>query len=498
MLQKVINFFSARFRHLQARTGVPYSVYQAALDRLAQRENEQLLSGLTRQMVVDLYDNWRAGKYATLQLVWEQLEEQDPTLKTVIDSRQGALAEMPWRVTIDSAAVGEDAELQQLAEQQQDYLTRVLNRVDNMEEAILHLGMADFRGYAALEITGSASRRMVWNVIEPWNLSRPVKRGPWLYNPEADDSLTNLEELDMDRVIIREVARPVDLSAMFLIVSAGHAMNSWGAWLDTFGVPSIFLELPPNTSERDARKWDDVASKILAEGRGTIPAGTKIHTVETTQNSSDAFVSRLKDARESILAAALGGTLTVTTEAGSGTLAGNAHTDSLSRLCARTAAGVAAAVNRQFVRSALNAQFPQRPHLVYFDLSYEQEDDRQATATMLATYAQAGYYPDEATASELAGIELHRETAPAAPMFSREPEPQARQATAPVVLSREEGQEPAAQEDGSPLTADELALFRHYATTTDLQPADLAAEYEDALTAALQSGLTGAPNTETA
>lgn len=509
MLQKVIDYCRATYRNLTARKGVPVYVYPAAQDRLQQREAQQLLSVLTPQMAVELYSNYRAGKYATLQLMFEQLEEQDETLRTVVDSRQGALAEMPWRVSIDAEAVGDDPALQAVAEAQQEYLNRLLGNVANLDEALEHLGMADFRGYAALEITGT-DRRMTWNVIEPWNLSRPCRRGPWLYNPEADDSLTQLEELDMDAVIIREVKRPIDICAMFIIVGKGHSMNAWDAYLDTYGVPSIFFELPPGTSKKDSAEWEKVVQRILAEGRGILPAGTNIHTVETTQNSSDAYATRTKEARDSIITAALGGLLTVTTEAGSGTLAGNAHTDSLSRLCARTAAGISACINTQFCRPRLSVAFPGQPVLAYFDLSAVEEEDAQAKAALIATYAGIGFYPDEAAASEAAGMELHREQPPAAmgsPMFNREQEADEPLPQEPDLSLRTAGEpgrlaaatEPPAaldtadttpeQESNAPLTAAETALIQRLATSTtmDLQP--LATAYEKDLTAALLDGL---------
>lgn len=132
-----------------------------------------------------------------------------------------------------------------------------------------HLGMADFRGYAALEVTGRPGH-MRWEVIEPWNLARPVRNGGWLYNPEAQDEIYNLEELDMSRVILRETRRPIDLAAMFLVVEKSHGTHAWDAFLDTFGVPSIFFELAPNTSEEDAQEFDAVINRVLAEGRARL------------------------------------------------------------------------------------------------------------------------------------------------------------------------------------------------------------------------------------
>ena len=49
-----------------------------------------------------------------------------------------------------------------------------------------------------MEVTGNATRQR-WEVIEPWNLARPSRRGPWLYNAKADPCYTSLETLDATR-----------------------------------------------------------------------------------------------------------------------------------------------------------------------------------------------------------------------------------------------------------------------------------------------------------
>lgn len=320
---------------------------------------------------------------------------------------------------------------------------------------------------------------MRWEVIEPWNLARPVRNGGWLYNPEAQDEIYNLEELDMSRVILRETRRPIDLAAMFLVVEKSHGTHAWDAFLDTFGVPSIFFELAPNTSEEDAQEFDAVINRVLAEGRGTLPSGTKIQTVETGQNSSDAYRTRAEWCRDALLTLGLGGTLTATAESGSGTLAGNAHADSLARLCARSARGISMAINRCFCWPELRRHFPGQPVLVEFDLSYEDEEDTQALATMFATLAGARYRVEDSAVSEAMGMEVHTEEQPAAlpGLMSRAAEGRAR-------LESREGE----AEEGEPLTAEELALMKQYGEAGSLDLGKLAGEYEKRLEEAARAG----------
>lgn len=441
--------FGHAARHLTARTGEQVNVTGLMLDVLTQRERQNELPWLTPQRAVELYEAWRRGELADVQRVWEQLEETDDTLGTVLDKRQRALADMPWAILTDAEAIGDDAERARKAELQQAYLQTVFNAVENLEEAFVHLGMADFRGVAALEITGNM-QRMRWEVIEPWCLARPVRRGPWMYNAKAESTFSTLEALDAELTIVRE-ARPIDLACMFLIVDKMHAIHGWDAFLDVYGNPSIFLELPPATGEQMARVYDALAKRIIGDGRGTVPNGSKFQTVETRQNNCDSFEKRAKWCENAIITVATGGLLTITTESGSGTLAGSAHTDSFENLVAGSAASISAAINRQFTRRLLAAAFPDDPPLAYFSLAPEPADERMQLAQLLATLKTAGWQTTQEKASELMQMDVEPVPAAptAAPMMNTAPEP-----AAPVVNRTEEP-----QVEEPPLTDEELAAF---------------------------------------
>lgn len=392
---------AAETRHLTARSGLEVMLYELLQHALVQKERRNDLPELTPQRARELYEAYRRGEMADVQLMWDQLEERDETLFTVLHARLGALAEMPWTVNID-ADLSED--MQPLAEQQKELANKLLAAVENLPEAITHLGMADFRGVAALEVTGNAAR-MRWEVIEPWNLCRPVRRGPWYYNAEATSTPTRPEELDPAAVIIRE-AQPIDLPAMFLICAKYLSVHAWDAFLEVFGIPNIFLEMPPATPQDKAMEFDAIVQRLIGEGRGTVPSGAKFHTVETSKDNTQSFEARAKWCNEAIIQLATGGLLTVTTQSGSGTLAGNAHSDSFSRLCAASARSISAAINRQFLRPALEESYPHAPILVHFELAPEPVDDRLQVAQLIATLASAGYRAKDDDVAELMNMQF--------------------------------------------------------------------------------------------
>lgn len=446
----------AERRHLHARSGDSVLYHLLINGVLNQRERRNELPSLTPARAVELYEAWRRGEMAEVQLMWDEMEERDETLATVLNARLAALEEMPRSVVVDSDTVGDNAQLRQLAERQRAAVARALSAVENLPEALVHLGMADFRGVAALEITGD-ERRMRWEVIEPWNLCRPMRGGAWLYNENADPTPAHPEIMDPASVIIRE-ARPIDIPAMFLIVAKCHAVNAWDSFLDVFGIPNIFLELPPATTDERAAEFDALMQRLIGAGVGTVPSGAKFQTVETTKDNTQSFETRAKWCDDAIITLAMGGLLTVATAPNSGTLAGNAHSDSFARLTAASARSISAAVTRQFVRRWLEERFPGEPALVKFELAPQPTDKKQENAQLLATLAAAGWRPTAETVSELMSFPV--EAAPAS-------EPGA---PAPLFANREQGEEPPAvvansaevvpEEASPPLTEEELSALR--------------------------------------
>lgn len=400
-------------RHLAARSGMSTLWWAMRQGILAARESRNTLPWLAPEKARELFDRWLRGEYAQVQWAWELMEKYDETLFAVKRARLSALQDMPWQVVIDADAVGEDAARQQLAEAQKQHLNTLLGNVENLRASLRHLGTADFRGYAVLEVCGT-DERMRWEIIEPWLLVRPNLAGPFMYNEKAEDTPSRPELLDTERVLLRE-AEPIDLPAMFLLTAKHHGTKAWDAFLDTFGIPSIFLETPPNTTEEQALEYQQKVEDIVGEGRGTIPNGAKFHTVETGQKETKSFQDRADWCKNALLILATGGLLTITAESGSGTLAGNAHADSFERLCNASAQDISEVVDFQFCRRKLKERFPGQPILAHFELAPEQPDDRAAQAQILATLAGAGFKPSAEVVSEMMGFEVTEAQPPQMP-----------------------------------------------------------------------------------
>lgn len=438
-------------------------------DLLRAKRTQNPLSGLNPAKVRRLYELYREGKYADVQLAWDALEEYDDMLGTVLERRQSALGEMEWDVLVDARAVGEDAALQALAEAQQDYITRRLREVENLSAAIKWLGLADFRRYAALEVLPMATGER-WLPIHHWHLCRPALEGTWCYNEAAETSCARVEPIDMSAVILREVARPIDLVAMFLISAKEAAIDGWDSFLEVFGNPALFFKMPPGTSDDQRDEYASIIKEISSDGAGVYPDGGEIHTVETSAANADAFSSRAEWCDKALVRRATGGLLTVLAESGSGTLAGSAHMEAFRQIAANDAISIAECINRQYVRRRIAAQFPGEPVLVYFKLTPPVINDRAATVQMLCQLAGQRWRATDEAVSEEVGMEVHTEAQNAPQPTGASPQPEA-------LANRSSEQQSAEDSPGeAPLSEGELAALR--ALGGELNPDQIAADAE--------------------
>lgn len=393
----------SRRRHTAARTGIVHNI--RLRDILTQRIRRNPLVGLTPQRAVELYDLYRKGSYADVMLAWASIEEADETLATVVDRRQSALKEMTWEIKINAAATGDSAALQQLAEEQQDYLAGEYDRISNITNAIAWLGMSRFRGYSHLEIV-RRGRDISWEPIDHCLLARPVYDGRWYYNAKAASQAMQLEDLDTSCIIMMETARPIDLACMFLVVAKAHAVSGWDGFLDVFGNPSIFFKYPPGTSDDLARTYQSIVEEIIGDGRGCYPDGGDIKLVETTADNGTTFRERAEWCDKGIVRRATGGQLTVLAESGTGTLAGNAQAETFRMLAAADGSDITECINRQYTDRLLATRFPGKRRLAYWELAYADENEIKDKVENLVRIGALGYRAKDETVSELLGLEV--------------------------------------------------------------------------------------------
>ncbi|MCX6903480.1 MAG: DUF935 family protein, partial [Verrucomicrobia bacterium] len=380
------------------------------------------------------------------QWTFRKMERSHPDLLALVKRRTGAILEMDWDIRLRIADCGlrnEDSDpaanpqstirnpQSEMAAQQAAALREAYERIDNLYEAIGHLALAAFRGFAHLqkhtslaprgtsgERVGERGAYVVATTpdaithLEPvnqWNLLRNGSGPEWRYNPKAFELTYGgapLEsELDPADFIILQDEQPIDYYALPCFVRANLGEKDWSSFLEIYGIPSGVVTMPPSVPSGKEDEYAEKAKEIAEGASGALPFGAT-YTPNDGPRGVSPFRAYLDYFTEKLVLVGTGGLLTMLAQSGSGTLAGGAHSDTFRTLAKAQARQISGAVQRQFDDPLLDALFPGQPHLAYFELNSAAETSSSAVLDDAVKAKQAGFTMDPSELSEKTGYQL--------------------------------------------------------------------------------------------
>lgn len=385
------------------------------------------LRGLSVMIATGYLEAGERGDYAALQKLFRKIEKRDATLKAAKARRRAAICALDWDIKISERAERLPGGLE-LAESQEQKLRAAYDKVGNLSEAIAHLASAEFRGFAHVEklfdADGFVTRlnpvpQVHWfrnglNGLWAYNAEvregRPTGDEPTLYDPERDSGFARpAKPVHPGKFLVREVEDPVDEIALYAFIYKSLAQKDWAGFIETFGIPSIFAELPPNVPEDQRDEYLMLAEAVVGDMRGVLPNGSKIHTAGGEVRGSHPFRDFLDYQDQVIVLAATSSKLTMLAESGSGTLAGGAHSDTFKKLAHAEAIQISEIFNDQFDRYVLGED---APRLAYWHLASEQETGPKEFVELVAGLSNAGFEAPENEVAEATGISVTRKAQP--------------------------------------------------------------------------------------
>lgn len=389
-----------------SRPGLFRFVSLSELDKDSRRQLERVcpLDYLSVDTIRRCLQDCQLGAYAEQQWIWEQMEQYDPMLMTCITKRDDALSKYDWSVTVKPDLDDRDS---LLAEAQQRTITDLCNAIVNMDEAITALSQASRRHYKFLQPYADGDGLHLLPV-DNWLMCRDGYRGPWGYNPNAQFSRYRGEPLPvpLEDLILRLHPRPIDMPAQMLVLNRSTTLAQWDVFLERLGTPPAFFKLPSDCSDELRDLYIKAAARMQSAAIGVIDNSADIITVPVSQTSVDLFDRRYKVATEEIAMLTTAGKLTVMTESGSGTLAGNAQADGFKAWAAGEADHIASVLTAQLVNRVLDEYHPGQPHLVNFTLSCVDKTTPEKEIANAAALRAAGYDIDDAEVSERTGWQV--------------------------------------------------------------------------------------------
>ena len=376
------------------------------------RDQYNPLRGLTMSRAVSLMEDAQRGVMADLQWLYASelgIEATDADLMTIVEKTLAGVADMDWQiVTADPEQRGFDAAL---AQEQKDFLEASYNACDNLPEAIDHLVMARFRGFSHLQ----PWLKPDWTLehLEPlpqWNMVRDGTSSRWAWNPEAHQKpyrhFGTDARLSPEDYILLENRRPVNRIALIKYIRANVSEKDWDAYCEIYGVPGVFIVMPPNIPDGEEARYRDEAVAAAEAASGALPNGSDVKTLSEVRGVQP-FQMRLEWLQKQLVLAGTGGMLTTLAEpTGIGGGASGVQDSAWQTIVRRMAHKVEQPLNRQYDRRALAALFPGRPQLAAFALRAKQERDVGAAVDSIAKLSGAGYQVDAAQVEAETGYKV--------------------------------------------------------------------------------------------
>ena len=375
------------------------------------RDANNPLRGLTMPRAVSLMEQYQRGIMADIQWLYAAetgIEATDPDLMALIERTVSGVADLDWQVvSVSPETAGFD---QALADEQAAFLRESYARCDNLDDALEHLVMARFRGYAHLAPHLAPDWTLEHLEILPqWNMVRNGSRSEWAWNPEAQNTgwaaVRRENILRPADYIVLENRRPVNRIALIKYVRANVAEKDWDSYVEIYGLPAVFIVMPPTVPGDKVDEYAQMAKEASEAYSGTLPPGSDVKTLSEVR-SIQPYQPRLEYLQRQLVLAGTGGLLTMLTAAGSGTLAGGAHAQTWEIIIRRIAYLVARPFQTQYEKRALAARFPGRPALAYFDLRARQEKDVSKAIANIVALAAAGYRPDPEQVTKETGYDV--------------------------------------------------------------------------------------------
>jgi phage gp29-like protein len=366
------------------------------------RDSTNPLRGLNMSRLVGLQESGERGDYADLQWFYYYMERSDAMIHSVIQRRRAALLSLDWDIRVVSQSKDDPR-----AQEQADFLRMVYDNIDNFREAVSFLFTGFFRGFAHLEKHWTPSGLIErLEPVEQWFWLRDGLFGDWEYNAGAVSGCRRGTVIDPENFVILETTA-LDRILSILYLRKNLSQADWDSYIAVYGIPSIFLVGPPNADEAKQKEYQAVAEQILSNGRGVLPYDSDIKFV-TGGGGQPPFHNLIKYIDEQITITATGGILTMLTEPGSGTLAGNAHQDTFLQIAKSDAITLAGILQNAIDVPLLAEYFPGQPALAYFEFSPGLTHATSQVVQDALDLKAAGLDIDPAELSEKTGYTLTR------------------------------------------------------------------------------------------
>ena len=374
---------------------------------------------LTSQQIEMMIDASRSGRISQLQLLFALVEESDSTLAMCLTRRESALPD--WTIKRRDTRRYRSYD-EKLAEEQESFLYDQFVRAEDsgtLIKAIDTLHKAVFRGLGVVEPIYDDFGLVKVVPLDPWNFAIDFTRHnelgqyPLYWNPTGTDLINfkdDLERIPDEQVVANFANAPIDAFALQIFIAETMGFESYCKLIARKGLPATYVVAPEDLPSDQLNTWADRAVACAKGGSGAFPFGSNIITQAIDPNNGKSIQDFLEYMQKQIVLASTGGTLTSLAQAtGLGSNIADVQQDVFKTIVRHDAYKIGDLINRGIAKKLLDWAYPDKPHLVYFDLSNEDKQNPEKYLADAVTAKNAGLSIDLNQLEELTGYKLTKE-----------------------------------------------------------------------------------------
>lgn len=373
------------------------------------------LFNITSRQAQMIYDFARSGNFAQLEYLYNEIENCSPVFNVCVTRRCSALSELDWQVVQSDQRLNRNADAA-LVKEQIEFVETAIAKIDNLPDALEHFALAAFRGFSIVSVwRGADGMPTHLECLDHWNVCRDYRNGKWLWNPGAVSFMNptlgqcSLDEIPKEDSVAVTRKRQIDWPAMKIFLRESIGERDWGRFLETYGLPPVIITMPEFTSKEDQEAYVEAAAAVFEGRSGVIPHDSEVNFASESRGVNP-FTEFIEHQMKLFVLMATGGTLTSLSEAGSGTLAGNAQMDVWRQIVRADVRIVSNAINKQLCEGIIKAHpdFKGKPVLAEFRLNPEPQMTADQILDLAGKAASAGLELDEKEISQICGFTVRR------------------------------------------------------------------------------------------
>jgi len=348
-------------------------------------------NGLTPERLARILKEADQGDIYRQAELFEEIEEKDPHLFSVIQTRKNTVLGLEWEII----AYSDDKRDQDIAA----FVGDVLYNLQDFEDAMLDLLDAIGKGFSACEI--------IWAIVDGKAVPVDLKwrhQKKFCYNDLdqlrllTEENLSTGIEIPPNKFVVNTYrARSGSASragvyrvCVWMYMFKNFTVKDWIAFAEIYGMPIRLGKYETGTDKADKEALLQAVMQIGSDAAGIISKSTEIEFVQAIKQDGEVFKSLAQFCNTEISKAVLGQTMTSDIGNSGSYAASKTHAEVRQDILESDCKGLAKTIRRDLIRPIVLFNFGDASRLPYLKLHFEKPEDQEAEAAKYKTLSEIG------------------------------------------------------------------------------------------------------------